>query len=278
MSTRAPVRRAGGHVARRGPTIRRASAGLSPIRAGAFLVMLLTGAAMYGLVATDAFAFKQVDLEGAHFTSELAVRTALALGDGTNLVRLRTDGLAAALRQLPTVKDAAVSVGLPGTVRVVLDERVPILIWQTDAGSFLVDDHGVLFALADASPTEAVQGLPVLADHRESATDLHVGATLDPVDLDAATRLGSIVPADVGSTATSLAVSVDDDNGFVVKSVPDGWTATFGYYTPSLRQPTLVPDQVRALRSVMAQVGEAKLATVILAGDHDGTYTTRDGK
>ncbi len=86
------------------------------------------------------------------------------------------------------------------------------------------------------------------------------------------------MPADVGSTATSLAVSVDDDNGYVVKSVPDGWTATFGYYTPSLRQPTLVPDQVRALRSVMAQVGEAKLATVILAGDHDGTYTTRDGK
>ncbi|MFI5227011.1 MAG: cell division protein FtsQ/DivIB [Candidatus Limnocylindrales bacterium] len=278
MSTRAPVRRAGGHAARRGPTIRRASAGLSPIRAGAFLVMLLTAAAMYGLVASDAFAFKRVELDGAHFTSESAVRTALALGDGTNLVRLRTDGLAAALRQLPTVKDADVSVALPGTVRVQLDERVPILIWQTDAGSYLVDDQGVLFALADASPTDAVDGLPVLADHREAATELHVGATLDPVDLDAATRLGSIVPADLGSTATSLSISVDDDNGYVMKSVPDGWSATFGYYTPSQRQPTLVPDQVRALRSVLAQVGEAKLATIILAGDHNGTYTTRDGR
>jgi cell division protein FtsQ len=278
MSARAPVRRAGGHVARRGPTIRRASAGLSPIRAGAILVMLLAAAAIYGIAATDAFGFRGVELDGAHFTTESAVQSALGLQDGTNLVGLKTDGLAAALRQLPTVKDARISVALPGTVRVSLDERIPILVWRTDVGSFLVDEDGVLFASADASPPDAVAGLPVLDDHRLIGSALRVGSTLDPIDLDAATRLGSVVPADLGSAAGSLAVSVDDDQGYVMKSAPDGWTATFGFYTPSLRRPDLVPDQVRALRSVLAQVGEARLATVVLAGDRNGTYTTRDGK
>ena len=278
MSARAPVRRAGGHAARRGPTIRRASAGLAPIRAGAILVMLLAAAAMYGLAATDAFGMSKLDLSGAHYTSESDVRQALGLADGTNLVALRTDGLAAALRQLPTVRDAQITVALPGTVQADLDERVPILVWQTDAGSFLVDDHGVLFASADTSPPDAVAGLPVLVDKRASAVDLRVGATLDPIDLDAATRLGSITPAELGSTANGLSITVDDTNGYVMRSDPDGWTATFGFYTPSLRRPDLVPGQVRSLRSVMAQVGEANLATIILAGDRNGTYTTRDGK
>ena len=121
-------------------------------------------------------------------------------------------------------------------------------------------------------------GLPVLVDKRASAVDLRVGATLDPIDLDAATRLGSITPAELGSTANGLSITVDDTNGYVMRSDPDGWTATFGFYTPSLRRPDLVPGQVRSLRSVMAQVGEANLATIILAGDRNGTYTTRDGK
>jgi len=278
MSARAPVRRAGGHAARRGPTIRRASAGLAPIRAGAILVMLLAAAAMYGLAATDAFGMSKLDLSGARYTSETDVRQALGLEDGTNLVALRTDGLADALLKLPTVRDARISVALPGTVEVQLDERVPILVWQTDGGSYLVDDHGVLFASADTSPPGALAGLPVLVDKRASAEDLSVGGSLDPIDLDAATRLGSITAADLGSTANGLSITVDDTNGYVMRSGPDGWTATFGFYTPSLRRPDMIPDQVRSLRSVLAKVGETNLATIILAGDRNGTYTTRDGK
>ena len=102
MSARAPVRRAGGHVARRGPTIRRASAGLSPIRAGAILVMLLTAAAIYGIAATDAFGFRRRRARRRPF-HDASRRSSPPSGssDGTNLVGLQTDGLAAALRQLP---------------------------------------------------------------------------------------------------------------------------------------------------------------------------------
>ena len=97
---------------------------------------------------------------------------------------------------------------------------------------------------------------------------------LDAVDLDAATRLASLVPADVGSSAVSLAVVVTDENGFVLDTRPKGWSAVFGFYTPSLRTTELIPGQVRLLRSLLA--GREQLVDrVILASETDGTYTPR---
>ena len=46
----------------------------------------------------------------------------------------------------------------------------------------------------------------------------------------------------------------------------------FGFYTPSLRTPELVPGQVRLLRSLL--IGREPLVDrVILASETDGTYT-----
>ena len=62
-----------------------------------------------------------------------------------------------------------------------------------------------------------------------------------------------------------------DENGFVVAAKPDGWSAVFGFYTPSLRTTELIPEQVRLLRSLL--VGREQLVDrVILASATDGTY------
>jgi hypothetical protein len=240
--------------------------------------MLLSGAALYGVVATPVLGYGRTTVDGARFTPVSLVDRALAIGAGTNLATLRTDALEAALRQLPTVEDAHVAIALPDTIRVALAEREPIFLWLTTAGRFLVDAHGVLFAGADTSPPAAVAGLRVVDDRRVGSTGLTVGATLDPIDLDAAERLGALRPVDLGSTATGLTLSVDDDQGFAMTSVPKGWAATFGFYTPSLRTPGMIPGQVRFLASLFAKVGEGRVATVILASADNGTYTTRDGK
>ena len=50
---------------RRTPTVRRASAGLSPVRAGAMLAMLLSAAAIYGVANSTAFEYRDLRLEGA---------------------------------------------------------------------------------------------------------------------------------------------------------------------------------------------------------------------
>jgi hypothetical protein len=274
MSSRVPVKRGGGQ-ARRGRTIRRASAGLSPLRAGAILIMLLTAAAAYGVVASSIFGYRRVAIDGHRFTPTSAVEDALALTSGTNLFELSTDRLAGALRALTTVRDATVSVELPDTVRVRLAEREPVLVWAVGQRSFLVDREGVLFATLESAPS-AARGLQAVDDRRAGSVGLSIGARLDPVDVDAATRLGSLAPADVGSAAAGLTVAVDDEQGFTVANAPATWTATFGFYTPTLRTPELVPGQVRLLRSLMARIGEGRLATILLADTMDGTYTLHD--
>ena len=281
MTPRTPIRRAPsvrpatrkpytGSPIRRTRTIRRASAGLSPIRAGALLAMLVAAAAIYGVANSSAFEFRELRLDGAAYTDPAAVEHVLADVRGTNLFGMRTSPLEAGILELPTVRRADIAVGLPDQLVVRLDERRPILVWRVGAQRYLVDVDGKLFAeVGDGAPTEAA-ALPVVEDLRATAAALVVGSRLEPVDLDAATRLASLVATDVGSEAESLQVSVGDANGFVVRARPQAWRAVFGFYTLSLRTPDLIPGQVRLLRSLLLG-REPLVERMILASETDGT-------
>ena len=126
-----------------------------------------------------------------------------------------------------------------------------------------------------AAPTEgsgAVSGplslaLSLVYDRRSIDANLSLGGVIDPVNLDAGFRLAGLSPADVGSTTTALAVVLDDDHGFTLSSVPTGWVAQFGFYAPNVRKVTVIPTQVRVLRSMFAQFGEANVFWVFLVSD-----------
>jgi hypothetical protein len=167
-----------------------------------------------------------------------------------------------------------VSVRLPTTVAVRIRERNPILVWRIGARRYLADSEGRLFAKLGEEPTPSAAELPVIDDRRAASVDLVVGSALDRVDLDAATRLGSLKPADVGSAAEALLVVISDANGFTVRTRPPTWQAVFGFYTPTLRTPELVPGQVRLLRSLL--IGrEPRIDRIILASETDGTFTEK---
>ena len=72
-------------------------------------------------------------------------------------------------------------------------------------------------------------------------------------------------------------MTLTDDQGFTVKAVPNLWTAVFGFYTTSLRPPSIIPGQVRLLRSLIAG-REPTIESVILADEQNGTYTTKATK
>ncbi len=259
---------------RRIRSVRRATAGLSVVRAGAALAMLASAAAIYGVSVSSAFDYTQLLVAGTRYTDQAAVEAAISDVRGQNLFGLATRPLQASLERLLTVAGARVDVRLPGTLAVTLDERVPVLIWQVGARRYLADAGGTLFAkLSDKTLAEA-DGLPVVDDARAAAAGLSIGLRIDPIDLDAATRLASLVPSDVGSGADSLTVQVSDESGFVLRAKPRGWLAIFGFYTPSLRTTDLIPGQVRLLRSLL--VGrEPLIEKVILASETDGTYVPR---
>ncbi len=110
-------------------------------------------------------------------------------------------------------------------------------------------------------------GLPVVFDRRASDAGLDLGSYVDPINLDAGYRLAGLTPADVGSTTGALAVVVDDARGFTVSSVPPGWVAEFGFYAPTVRKVTVIPEQVRDLRSMFVNYGESHVAWVRLVAD-----------
>ncbi len=292
MSARRTVRatasvRRSGNPARRGSRIRRASAGLTRTRSLALLALILASLALYGANASTAFTYRRLQVVGAGFTQEATVRRELGLPDAANLFKLTTDGMADRLRRLPTVADASIEVALPDTLRVHLIERRPIVVWQVGDARFLVDADRFIFA--EAGPTT---DLPVIVDRRVPVNDAldpdsragldtaglarqpRIGDVLDAVDFDAATRLASLRPVDVGSGAAGLHVTIDDEHGFTLDTGPTGWTAVFGFYTPTIRQTGLIPGQVRLLHSLVAG-REATVGTVLLADDIHGVYTPK---
>jgi hypothetical protein len=147
-------------------------------------------------------------------------------------------------------------------------------------------DASQMPSLAPAPPADPAAisgpgalGLPVVYDRRASDAGLGLGGIVDPVNLDAGYRLAGLTPADIGSSTPSLAVVVDDDHGFTLSSVPSGWVAEFGFYAPTVRKVTVIPEQVRDLRSMFSYYGEAHVAWVRLvadvSSDHVNTYIPR---
>jgi hypothetical protein len=123
-------------------------------------------------------------------------------------------------------------------------------------------------------PPEQAAGLPQVVDRRAASPGLSVGARLDPVDVDAATRLASLTPAQLGSGFEQLRVIVTDEHGFELRAQPGGWTAIFGFYTASLRTTGIIPGQVRLLGELL-EGREPTIQSVILADENDGTYVPR---
>jgi cell division septal protein FtsQ len=236
--------------------------------------MLASAGAIYGVGASSAFDYARLQVDGAIYTDLTAAEKAVADARGENLFRLSTEPLEEALEALPTVDEASVGVQLPGTLVVTLRERVPVLVWRVGARRYLADSTGELFGRIGDDPPAQAAGLPVIDDRRAASAGLSIGTRLDPQDVDAATRLASLVPSDVGSAAKRLQVRVTDENGFVVRADPEGWIAIFGFYTPSLRTPELIPGQVRLLRSLL--IGrEPLIERVVLASATDGTYVPK---
>jgi cell division septal protein FtsQ len=268
---RPSIRRGSG---RRTRPVRRASAGITPVRAGALLVVLAGIAGLYGLSTSSAFTVRHTEVTGATWTSEDQILAALVIPSGQNLFTVSSTQLTQRLEAIPALRGAKVTVSLPDTVSVAVTERQALLVWQSGGQRFLVDETGLLFGELGDAPPPAAASLPVVDDARAASVGLQVGAVLDAVTLDAALRLGSLKPADIGSSATALAIRLDDTDGFTVLSVPDGWSAVFGFYTPTLRTTDLIPGQVRLLRSLLYG-REDKVGRVILADDRSGTYLPR---
>ena len=99
---------------------------------------------------------------------------------------------------------------------------------------------------------------------------------LTATELDVVTRIASLTPEDLGTAATALTLRLLSDFGFVVEAAGPSieWNAVFGIYSATIRPTSMIPGQVRLLRSLLAG-RETRIGWVILADDQAGTYTAK---
>jgi hypothetical protein len=229
--------------------------------------MVACAGAGYWMLTSSTFALDTPQLSAnLKYTDPQAVLAAAGVGSGEhpNVVGLRTDQMARAISSFPAVSDVQVTTSLPNQVAISVQERVPVFALQRAGSTYLVDVDGLVLAQVDPSRVTAL-GLPTINDQRTKFIDeVGVGGTLDRVDLEAILQLGAITPALIDSTATSLALAVNDDSGFVMTSQPNNWQAIFGQYTPNLRPVDIIPRQVQCLRSLLG-AQESTVQTVYLA-------------
>jgi hypothetical protein len=225
---------------------------------------------------------QRLHIRGTVHTRADVVRDIIGLpvGQRPNLFSLRTDEMQRRLVELPAVAEAEVQAVLPDALLVTVEERQPLFVWRAGGADFLVDADGVLIDRAGPG----VPALPVVEDRRSSTSGepVVVGDVLEPIDLTAILRIAAVTPELIGSGAERLELSVDDEEGYALAAVPESWRAVFGHYTPTLRPPEIIDQQVQCLRSLLAQ-DEANIEIVYLAtaDDRCGTFlprpTPRDG-
>ncbi len=277
MSGHVSVR--GGSHLRRTPSVRRASPRVSVTRVASVVVLLAASVVLSQMLGASAFAVRGVDVEGARLTDAGEVAAALLEGAPPNLFRYDTALAVARLVRFPAIRTAAVRAVLPDRVIATIEERVAVLVWRVGDERFLVDADGLLFA-REAQATGSATGpagredVPIVTDRRVGSAGLAITSRIAPVVLRVARELGALSPAMLGSAAAALAVSVDDQLGFVVATDPPGWSAIFGLYGEVTRNPEIVPLQVQCLASLLADQGEAAVGSVTLSpeGQLCGTF------
>jgi cell division protein FtsQ len=123
------------------------------------LVILLIAVALGSLwlVRSPVLSIRQVDVTGSQQSDPAGVVQTLGMGIGTPTIDVRGDTIAAAILKDPWVEAVTVDVVWPGSVVVSVSERTPIAPVRAGDGWVLVaQDGGVIMAVADPSPDDAV--------------------------------------------------------------------------------------------------------------------------
>jgi cell division protein FtsQ len=134
---------AGGWMVRYRLGLRRAGQALLLCAAAAALVWVGARTARYARSA-DAFAIREIIIEGNAQLKDIDIRRAARLQIGSNIFEVSAEDARNHLLQHPWVESATVVRRLPGRVRIQVTERKPVALVALDQ-LYLVSDQGALF-------------------------------------------------------------------------------------------------------------------------------------
>lgn len=133
----------------------------------ALLTLLSVVALTYCVFFTPLLGVHQVDVRGAAVLTDDEIRGVAAVEPGSPLVRLDLQGIHDRVAAMPRVAAVEVERQLPGTVRLLITERVPVGSVKLSDGFHLVDSTGKDYAVLPA----AAPGVPELVLATPSPAD-----------------------------------------------------------------------------------------------------------
>ncbi|MSO75852.1 MAG: FtsQ-type POTRA domain-containing protein [Alphaproteobacteria bacterium] len=116
-------------------------------------------AALLETTATLGLRVDEVIVSGRHTTPSATVLAALDVKRGDPILAFSPAGARAALEASPWIRSATVERSLPGTVRVRIEERVALALWQERGRFRVIDMDGVVIPVGDVRP---FHHLPIL--------------------------------------------------------------------------------------------------------------------
>ncbi len=158
----------------------------------AVVLLALVVTAVWLVYFSSVLATRSVAVSGTRELTAEQVTTAAAVPLGRPLARQALDDIARRTTSLPQVAAATVTREWPGTVRVTVTERQPLL-GITQPGGFLVADRsGVVFAARASLPPGVVQ---VSADPGDRPLLVELGAVVGALPDEVRTQVTSIEAA-----------------------------------------------------------------------------------
>ena len=110
----------------------------------ALVLLVLLVAGLYEFFADGWFFVEQIDVQGLNILTQSEVERASG-ATGYNIYFLEPTRVERALAKMPEVKSAQVMLGMPNSMLVQLEERVPEIVWLKGDGAYWVDAEGIAF-------------------------------------------------------------------------------------------------------------------------------------
>lgn len=155
------------------PNSRGVIRGLKVLMWSALLAVLIVGAGLL-LYFTPIMSARATVVTGLTAITEDEIRQAAAVPSGTPLLQIDTDAVAERVASIRRVASARVQREYPSTLRITVEERIPLVVKDYPDGPHLFDKDGVDFVTGPPPP-----GLPYIDTEAPGPNDPATGAALE---------------------------------------------------------------------------------------------------
>ncbi|MFN8482855.1 MAG: FtsQ-type POTRA domain-containing protein [Anaerolineae bacterium] len=136
---------------------------LTPARVASLIFAVALLSLLVFALENDAFYIYGADVQGNRLVSAQDIYGRSAL-DGRNIFFANARQAEALIADVPFVKSARVTVGLPAQVQIEVEEREPVLVWQVGGNRYGVADDGTVVppdSIAPGAPVVQAEGQPL---------------------------------------------------------------------------------------------------------------------